>query len=123
MVRKCRFDNPLLTEMDHTGQACHHLTAGISYKKSSTSNYKKYEFSETIHPIYVFDKFLANKIYWIDHWYLIDDINVSVCQEPVAHEPLCCQDDQQQVESVAEAVDGIVVLDLKFNDSLRAFNS
>ena len=55
--------------------------------------------------------YYCQKHLWNRH--LINDIDVSVSQEPVPHEPLCCQDDQEQVESVTEAIERVVVLDLR----------
>ena len=42
--------------------------------------------------------------------HLIDDCDVAVREEPVAHEPLRARDDEEQVEGVAHAVERVVVL-------------
>ena len=42
--------------------------------------------------------------------HLVDDGDVTVGEEPVAHEPLGGGDDEEQVQSVAHAVEGVVVL-------------
>ena len=42
--------------------------------------------------------------------HLVDEGDVTVGEEPVAHEPLGGGDDEEQVQGVAHAVEGVVVL-------------